>query len=137
MKLNSSFRSSRFDTWSKSQDKNLNILRTKRAFLIEKLKSFFIIFKGLSVSKNCLRPKSTPLISKYFECFHLIIIIITRRKKSPYSKLFWSVFSRTFPHSDWMRRKSGKNADQNNSEYSLFLRSVSDAENITNFLKSQ
>ena len=46
-------------------------------------------------------------------------------------------FSRIFPHSDWIRRdteyfsvfspnagKSGKNADQNNSEYGLFLRSV-------------
>ena len=43
-------------------------------------------------------------------------------------------FSRIFPHSDWIRRdtpylfvfspnagKSGKNADQNNSEYGLFL----------------
>ena len=106
MKLNSFFRSSRFDTWSKSQDKNLNILRTKRAFLIEKLKAFFIIFKGLSVSKNCLRPKSTPLISKYFECFHLIIIIVTRRKKSPYSKLFWSVF---FPGLSRIRTECGEN----------------------------
>ena len=48
-------------------------------------------------------------------------------------------FSRVFPHSDWIRRdtkylstfspnagKSGKNADQNNSEYGLFLRSERD-----------
>ena len=46
-------------------------------------------------------------------------------------------FSHIFPHSDWIRGdtpylsifspnagKSGKNADQNNSEYGLFLRSV-------------
>ena len=45
-------------------------------------------------------------------------------------------FSRIVPHSDWIRRdteflsvfspnagKSGKNADQNNSEYGLFLSS--------------
>ena len=47
-----------FDTWPKSQDKNLNIL--KRAFEV-KWKSFLIIFKGLSVAKNCLRPESAPL----------------------------------------------------------------------------
>ena len=53
----------------------------------------------------------------------------TLRKKNPYSELFWSVFFRMFPHSDWIRRdteylsvfspnagKCGKNADQNNSE---------------------
>ena len=42
-------------------------------------------------------------------------------------------FSRIFPHSDWirispysfrMREKSGKNADQNNSEYGHFLSSL-------------
>ena len=49
-------------------------------------------------------------------------------------------FSRTFPHSDWIRRdteylsiftsnagKSWKNAGQNNSEYGLFLCSASSA----------
>ena len=44
----------------KIQNKNLNILRTKRAFQV-KQKVFFIIFKGLSVAKNCLRPESAPL----------------------------------------------------------------------------
>ena len=39
--------------------KKLNILRTKRAF---QKKAFFIIFKGLSFAKNCLRPESAPLI---------------------------------------------------------------------------
>ena len=49
---------------TKSQDKNLNILRTKRTFKV-KQKAFFIIFKGLSVAKNCLRPESAPLIVTY------------------------------------------------------------------------
>ena len=44
----------------KSQDKKLNILRTKSAFKV-KQKAFFIIFKGLSVAKNYLRPESAPL----------------------------------------------------------------------------
>ena len=46
------------------QDKNLNILRRKRAFEV-KSKTFFIIFKGLSVAKNCLRPESAPLIAGF------------------------------------------------------------------------
>ena len=44
----------------KSQDKNLNILRTKVAFKV-KQKMFLIIFKGPSVARNCLRPGSGPL----------------------------------------------------------------------------
>ena len=57
--------------------------------------------------------------------------------KSPYSELFLSAFSQISSHSDWIRRdteylsvfnpnkgKCGKNVDQNNSEYELFLRSV-------------
>ena len=61
LKLTLSFLSSRFPTSPKSQDKNLNIVRTKGAFQV-KLKAFFIIFKGLSVAKNCPRPESAPLI---------------------------------------------------------------------------
>ena len=53
MKLTLSFVSSRFDAWPKSQDKNLNILITKRAFEV-KWKSFFSIFKGVLVAWNCL-----------------------------------------------------------------------------------
>ena len=45
---------------TKTQDKNLNILRTKRAFKVT-LKAFFIIFIGISVDKNNLRPESVPL----------------------------------------------------------------------------
>ena len=40
--------------------KNLNILRTKRAFEV-KSKAFFIIFKWFSVAKNCRRPESASL----------------------------------------------------------------------------
>ena len=60
MKLTLSFQSSCFATWPKSQDKNLNTLRTKRALEV-KQKTFFIVFKGLSVAKNFLRPESAPL----------------------------------------------------------------------------
>ena len=51
----------------KSQDKKLNILRTKRAFEV-KYEAFFIIFKELSVAKNYLRPESAPL--KILQCEH-------------------------------------------------------------------
>ena len=44
---------------TKKSNKNLNILRTKRAFKV-KQKTFFIIFKRLLVAKNCLRPESAP-----------------------------------------------------------------------------
>ena len=47
-------------TWPESQDKIINILRTKRAFKV-KWKSFFIIFKRLSVGQNFLRPESSQL----------------------------------------------------------------------------
>ena len=40
-----------FATWPKSQDKKLNILRTKTAFQM-KQKAFSIVFKGLSVVLN-------------------------------------------------------------------------------------
>ena len=63
------------DTWPKSQNKKLNISRTKKTFEV-KLKAFFIIFKGLSVAKTCLRPESAPLI---------LIPIFTKQ-------LCWSLF---------------------------------------------
>ena len=62
MKLTLSFKSSRFSTWPNSQDKNLNVSRTKRAFKV-KWEAFFTIFKGLSCAKYCLRPESVPLIT--------------------------------------------------------------------------
>ena len=39
-----------FSTWPKSQDKNLNILRTKKVFKM-KQKAFFINFEGLSLKQ--------------------------------------------------------------------------------------
>ena len=45
----------------KSQDKNLNILRMKIAFKMRS-KASVIIFKGLLVAKDCLRPASAPLM---------------------------------------------------------------------------
>ena len=44
-----------------------------------------------------------------------------RRKKSPYSELFSSAFFPDFPAFGVNMGKSGKNANQNNSEYGLFL----------------
>ena len=52
---------------TKCQDKNVNILRRERALEVNE-KAFFIIFKELSVAKNCLGPESAPL-SKV--AFHL------------------------------------------------------------------
>ena len=51
------------------------------------------------------------------------------RKKSPYLGLFWSAFFLHFPAFGLNTEspnagKSRKNADQNNSEYGNFLRSV-------------
>ena len=45
----------------KKSRQNLNASRTKRAFDM-KQKAFFIIFKGFSGAKNCLRLESAPLI---------------------------------------------------------------------------
>ena len=58
---------------------------------------------------------------------------LTRRKKSSYSKLFWSAFFTDFPafglNTDSVfsptAGKSGKYAEKNNSGYGLFLRSLS------------
>ena len=61
LKLTLSSLSSHFATWPKLQDKNLNILGTKKASEV-KLKAFFSNFKGLSIAKNCLRLESAPLI---------------------------------------------------------------------------
>ena len=41
--------------------KNSNILITKRAFKIKQKTFFLIIFQGLLVVKNCLRPETAPL----------------------------------------------------------------------------
>ena len=54
--INASFLS----TWPKMQDKDLHILKTKRASKM-KQKGFFIICKGVSIARNCLRQESAPL----------------------------------------------------------------------------
>ena len=43
-----------------SQSKSNNEMRTKRAFEMKE-KAFFIVFKELSIAKNCFRPESAPL----------------------------------------------------------------------------
>ena len=66
-----------------------------------------------------------------------LIITLSLRKNNPYSELFWSQFFLHFPAFGLNTEryyylsvfspnagKCGKNADQNNSEYGLFLRSV-------------
>ena len=61
LKLIISFYSIRSSTWPKIQDKNFNILRTKRAFKVE-WKAFFITFKGISLKKIkqiCLEGESS------------------------------------------------------------------------------
>ena len=45
---------------TKIQDKNLNILRMRRAFKV-KQKAIFIIFKELLVAKTFVRPEAVPL----------------------------------------------------------------------------
>ena len=80
LKLTLSFWSSRFAQWPKSQDKNVNILRTKRAFEV-KGKAFFIIFKGVSAAKNCLRPEIAPLrvngkFTLKIPYFHLVLLFL-------------------------------------------------------------
>ena len=51
-----------FSTWHNNQHKNLNILRTKRAFKVKKVT--FIIFKGLLAAKYCSRIENAPLLVK-------------------------------------------------------------------------
>ena len=81
--------SSRFATWLKNQDKNLNILPTKRAFIM-KGKTIFIILKGLSlkqIKKRFWKMKESP----WFLGLWLILIIM---KKTIFAR-FWrySLFS--------------------------------------------
>ena len=49
------------------------MLSTKRTFKV-KYKAFFIIFKGLTVGKSCLRPESAPLkLTIVFESEKIVI----------------------------------------------------------------
>ena len=77
--------------------------------------------KAIKISVPCCLP-----VEKF--------VLLTLRKRCPYSELFWSAFFPHFPafglnterYSLSLRIQSecGNNADQNNSEYGLFLRSV-------------
>ena len=78
-----------------------------------------------------VKKKSNDHTVKNFQMVKLCQIV-TRRKKSSYSELFWSELFHDFPafglnteRFSPNARKSGKNADQKNSEYGLFLCSVS------------
>ena len=46
---------------TKKSRQNLKYLEKKKSFEM-KSKVFFIIFKGLSIAKNCLRSESAPLM---------------------------------------------------------------------------
>ena len=67
-----------------------------------------------------------PFINLTFKCLfdHSIIVFEDQSwcKKSPYLELFWSAFFPHFPTFGLNTGKSGKNSDQNNSRYGLFLR---------------
>ena len=89
-----------------SQNKNFNILRTKRAFNV-KQKAFLVIFVGLSISKNCLRSESALSngSKQHLNKRHCVKSVHVRCYSGPYSV------------------RMRENTDQNNSEYGDFLRS--------------
>ena len=51
----------KFCYMTKKTRQKFKYLENERAFDV-KLKAFFIIFKGFSATKNCLRPESAPLM---------------------------------------------------------------------------
>ena len=88
LKLPLSFNQAVFSVWPKNHVKNLNILRTERAFKM-KQKAFFIIFQGLSVAKNCLRPDTA----------FLTILAIKRRLLWNFTKraaTLWDIVARVW-----------------------------------------
>ena len=86
-----------FTAWPRSQDKNLNILSTQKAFEM-KQEAFFIISKGLWVATNCFRPESVPL-NHYEKCF------LFHLKSSFCSRDIFCItnFPSIFPASHWLR----------------------------------
>ena len=54
---------------TKTSRQNLKNLENKKLLRWSK-NQFFIIFKGLSVAKNCLRPESVSLRRKLYKIFH-------------------------------------------------------------------
>ena len=76
------------------------------------------------------------------ECFCIFLSIsdltgFSLREKCPYSELFWSTFSRIWTEYGEIRNTSRysvrmrENADENNSEYDHFLRSVCHTTHLT------
>ena len=57
---------------TKTSRQKLKYIEKEKSFL--KYEAFFIIFKGLSFAKNCLRPKSAPL--KTSNSFAFIIMLL-------------------------------------------------------------
>ena len=70
----------------------------------------------------------------------VVLLFITLREKCQYSELFWSTFSRIWTEYGEIRSISPylvrmqENADQNNSKYVHFLRSVMDKAYHQSFL---
>ena len=59
---------------TKKSRQKLKYIENKKSFLMWNKKTFFIIFKGLLVAKNFLKPESAPLKQKGSICdtlFHL------------------------------------------------------------------
>ena len=73
------------------QDKNLNILRRKRVFKM-KWKELFIIFKGLSVARNCLRFESA-FYNLTFTTYTQSLARTEKYVQKCMEKLFGKVFS--------------------------------------------
>ena len=98
----------------------LNLTFGKRQYTFCQLE--FCSSLSLNVSRNsCYQTPLIPLST--LECKEQSL-----RKKCPYSELFWSVLFPDFPafglnmERYGVCKKSGKNADQNNFEYGLYLR---------------
>ena len=82
---------------NKNSRQNWNILRTKRAFDI-KQKAFFIIFKGLSSAKNCIRPACASLILGLDLVFQGTIQYYTKKTKIFHHTMFnplWMFWKKT------------------------------------------
>ena len=64
---------------TKKSRQKLKYLENGKSFQGE-IKAFFIIFKGLSVAKNCLRPESAPLnqnVARYIFLWRRGVVVIT------------------------------------------------------------
>ena len=79
-------------------------MKTKRAFKV-KWKTFFIIFKGVSVARICLRPESVPLKARKRRWHYFILLcqsrnVVGQAQKSLFAKTNQvSTFSHTHENS--------------------------------------